>query len=302
MNSRKRIAMVSLDHSANRFLTQQLSDVFEDEVEVIPILLEEDKLIDVEDIDLIACSSKVIVEKIEEKSNRKIPIIPVRRTINLSKLSEVVSLDAGEKVLLVSNHLDAAEETISLLQKIGIEHIDFIPYFPGADVKALDIAVTTGGIHLVPDGVKNVIDIGIRVIDISSIIEIFFKLNLPTEDLHLISAKYTKEMIRLTKYNSETNKILKAMFEVTNDGIAALDVSGNIFFCNHKFAEYLGYKHSQIISRNIVEVIRDREVIDLILDSNQKHNEFVEIKSKQVINSSGKSSNLTSSSSTILSI
>ncbi|MDF2521002.1 MAG: family ATPase [Clostridia bacterium] len=270
--------MVSLDHFANHFLAQQLLDAFGNEVEVVPILLEEDKMIDVRDLNLIVCSSKIIVEKIEKKVNKNIPIIPVRRSINLNKLSELVSLDTGEKVLLVSNHLYAAEETISHLRKIGVDHIDFIPYYPGSGVKALDIAVTTGGSHLVPEGVKNIIDIGIRVIDISSIVEIFIKLNLPMENLSLISAKYTKEMIRLTKYNSETNKILKAMFEVTNDGIAALDVSGNIFFCNQQFAEYLGYKHSQMISKNIVEVIMDRAIIDIILESSHRSNEFLEIK------------------------
>lgn len=283
MGDKKRIAMVTVDHLVNKPLSEQLKDVFRDEVEVVPIYLDDCDFIDVKNLDLIVCSSKVIEKDVRARINGDIPIVSVRRTINLNNLSEVISLDSGKKVLLVSNHLVSANETIKLLKELGIDHVHFIPYYPGCNEKILDTAVTPGGKHIVPRGVKRVIDIGVRIIDISSIIEIFLKLNLSTENLPILSAKYTKEMIRLNKFNSESNKMLKAMFEVTNDGIAALDVSGNIFFCNQKFANLLGYKDNQLVSKNIVEIIKDKNIIDIILDSNYKNNEIVDINNKELM-------------------
>lgn len=283
MSDKKRIAMVTVDHLVNGPLSEQLKDVFGDEVEVVSIYLNDCDFIDVKDLDLIVCSSKVIEKDVQDKINGEVPIVSVRRTINLNNLSEVISLDSGKKVLLASNHLYSANETIKLLKGLGIDHIQFIPFYPGCNESILDIAVTPGGKHIVPRGVKRVIDIGVRIIDISSIIEIFLKLNLPTENLPILSAKYTKEMIRLNKFNSESNKMLKAMFEVTNDGIAALDVSGNIFFCNQKFVDFLGYKDNQLVSRNIVEIIKDKDIIDIILDSHHRNNEIVEINNRELM-------------------
>ncbi|SKC76181.1 sigma-54 interaction domain-containing protein [Maledivibacter halophilus] len=281
MDRNKKIIIISLDYVANRALTEQLNEVFGEKVEVISILLNEHEKINVEDIDLIVCSSKIIVEKIKKKINKLIPIIPVRRTVNLKKITEVISLNAGEKVLLVNNHLYTANETINLLKKLGVDHIEFVPYFPGCKEEIQDIAVTPGGSHLVPKGVKRIIDIGIRIIDISSIIEIFLELSLPIENFQIISESYSKEMVRLNRFNSETNKILKAMFEITHDGIAALDVSGNIFFSNKKFADFLQCQQSDLISKNIVEIINDKEIIDIIIDSKQRNNEIIDIDNKQ---------------------
>lgn len=283
MSDKKKIAMITVDHLANISLSKQLKDVFGKEVEIDSICLDDCDIIDTEDLDLVVCSSKLIEKYVKEKMNREVPIISVKRTIDLTNISELIGLDTGEKALLVSNLPSIADETIKLLKELGIDHIDFIPYYPGCNEKILELAVTAGGRHLVPKGVKRVIDIGLRVIDITSIIEIFLKLNLSTEDLPILSTKYNKEMISLNKYHNEINKMLKAIFEVTNDGIAALDVNGNIFFCNNKFVDLLGFKENQLIHRNITEIIKDSKIIDIILDLNNRNNEIVNINNRELM-------------------
>lgn len=283
MNRKKRIAMVTVDHLANDALCKQLMDVFGNEVEIISVLLDECETIDVKDLDLVVSSSKLIENSVKAKISKEIPIVSVKRTIDVSNISELIGLDAGERVLLVSNLPSIANETIRLLKELGIEHIEFIPYYPGCNVGVLDVAVTAGGRHLVPKGVKRIIDIGLRIIDISSIIEIFLKLNLSTEDLPILSARYNKEMIKLNKYHSELNKMLKATFEVTNDGIVALDMNGDIFFCNNKFIDLLGYKNSQIMSKNISEIIKDKNIIDIILDLNHRNSEIINVNNRELM-------------------
>ena len=117
MNLKKRIAMVTVDHLANDALSNQLVDVFGNEVEIVSILLDECENIDVRDIDLIVSSSKLIENRIKEKLNHEIPLVSVKRTIDVSNISELIGLDAGEKVLLVSNLPSIANETIRLLKE-----------------------------------------------------------------------------------------------------------------------------------------------------------------------------------------
>jgi transcriptional regulator with PAS, ATPase and Fis domain len=280
---KKKIAVVSVDHLVNRTMSAQLMDVFENYVDISPILLDKCDIIDVSDLDLIVCSSNIIEDRVRAKMNGEIPIISAKRTINYNNLSELISLNNGEKVLLVSNHLSSAIETIDLLVEFGIDHLEFVPYYPGCSEEILDIAVTPGGKHIIPPGVKRVIDIGVKIIDISTIVEIFLKLDLPTENIPTLSAKNSKEMIRFSKFNIESNKMLTAMFEVTNDGIAALDVSGNIFFYNQRFADFLGYKDSQMALMNITEFIKDKKLIDYILDTREISHEIFEINNKELM-------------------
>jgi len=279
--NKKRIALVTVDHLVNSALTKQLMNVFKNKVEIVQKYLHDSDVIDVKGMDIVLCSSKAIEKDVKAKINQNIPIMPLRRTIDLKNISELISLDTGLEVLLVSNYLSTANETIEILKKLGVDHIKFIPYYPECNENIRDIAVTPGGSHLVPKGVKKVIDIGLRIIDISSIIEIFLKLNLPTEELVILSAEYSKEMIRMNKYLYESNKMLKAMFEVTNDGIAALDMKGNIFFCNDKFSHLLGYNSSELISINITEIIKNNKIVDIMLDSGQRNNEIVNINNKE---------------------
>mgnify|MGYP000194268142 FL=1 len=283
MNSKKRIMMVTVDHLVNAALTKQLKDIFGSEVEIESAFLKESDIIDTKNVDIVVCSSKAVEKEVKSKMTYEVPLVSVKRTIELKHISELISLNTGEEVLLVSNYPSTANETIELLKEMGIDHIKFIPYYPGCKEPIRDIAVTPGGKHIVPKGVKRIIDIGLKIIDISSIIEIFLKLNLPTEELPILSAEYSKEMIRFNKYLSDSNKMLKAMFEVTNDGIAALDVSGNIFFCNNKFAELIGYKNEQLISMNITELINDNNIVDIMMDQQQRNNEIVNVNNKELM-------------------
>lgn len=283
----KKIAVVSVDYLVNRTISAQLKDIFENKIEVLSILLDECETIDVTGLDLIVSSSIIIEDRVRAKMNVDIPVVSARRTINYNNLSELISLDDDEKVLLVSNHLSSAKETIDLLKEFGIEHIQFVPYYPGSDEVILDIAVTPGGVHLIPTGVKRVINIGVKIVDISTIVEILLKLGLPTDSIPFLSAKNSKEMIQFSKSNIESNKMLKAMFEVTNDGIAALDVGGNIFFYNQRFVNFLGYKDryedSKMMLLNITEVIEDNKLVDYLLDSREINHEIFEINNKELM-------------------
>mgnify|MGYP000956887349 CR=1 FL=1 len=122
--------------------------------------------------------------------------------------------------------------------------------------------------------------IQVKIIDISSIVEIFLKLDLSTEKIPIKSAR---EMVQFSKFNIESNKMLKAMFEVTNDGLAALDVGGNIFFYNQRFANFIGHKDSKTVLINITDIIKDNELIDHILDSCEINHEIIEINNKELM-------------------
>ena len=83
------------------------------------------------------------------------------------------SCAAGSSVLLVNYSVEMTMDTISLFHQLGLNHLEFVPCYPGvANVPRLEVAVTPGERKHVPSFVKRVVDIGDRVMDARTIIDI----------------------------------------------------------------------------------------------------------------------------------
>ena len=72
------------------------------------------------------------------------------------------------------------------------------------------MAITPGESHLVPNGIKRVIDISARRMDVTSLIEVLMKLNCIEEYGSLVSSYFYRDMINISKkyinMYQETNK------------------------------------------------------------------------------------------------
>ena len=121
-------------------------------------------------------------------------------SINAHYGSPVFKLPRYTDALLVNDTKESAEETILLLQTLGIDHINLSPYYP--DVKEyphLSIAITPGEAEHVPSFVRKIIDIKTRLVDITSLIEILTYFNMLEKFAHILSAKYIQDIIQLIK-------------------------------------------------------------------------------------------------------
>ncbi|QAT63276.1 MULTISPECIES: sigma 54-interacting transcriptional regulator [Tissierellales] len=280
----KKIALITVDSKVMNSFMKQLNEVFKGEVVIdsFKFDLNGENEFNLSAYDLIVCSSKAIFKDVEKLVPPGKKIVVVRRAINLDKLNEVMKIKVGEKVLLVSNHPYTAEETIKLLRELGIDYLEYIPYYPGCKVEDAKIAITPGGSHLVPGGVKKVIDLGVKIIDISSLVEIFFNLGLPLEETNLLTARYAKEILRHNKYISEINSILKTVIDVINEGIVVMDISGNILFFNEGSKRILDIENDFNL-KNISELSVERKNAEMFLNMKEYCNEIIKIGSKKVM-------------------
>ena len=68
-------------------------------------------------------------------------------------------------------------EATSGLNQLGVNHIEFIPFYPGAEpVEGIGLAVTPDEERYVPDSVKQVVNIGQRCLTSETMIEAALKL------------------------------------------------------------------------------------------------------------------------------
>lgn len=198
----KKIVLITGSYPTKKALLTQIKNFFLDRVEINGYSLDELEKAKI-DGDLIVFSSKDIFKQVK-KRNLNISfenIIICKRTINYNNISILFNILDKESVLLVNDSKISAEETIFSLKKIGIDHINFIPYYPKkiGIIEKRKIAVTVGELDKVPPFVEKVYDIGSRIIDVETLVLISNRLNLFSSDIDKISNDFLKKIVNIKK-------------------------------------------------------------------------------------------------------
>jgi transcriptional regulator with PAS, ATPase and Fis domain len=238
--------------------------------------------------DLIVMSSKILEEEMAEFISPGCPVLVAKRSLNIENIEKLFGIPKGTKVFFVNDIRENVFGCMESLKEMGIDYLDFIPYYPGCRIyQTANIAITAGEAALVPDNVEKVIDLGARIIDISSIIEILKHFDLMDEKLQLVSAKYKETMIRFSNnlyhlFNeaSGMNQYLARILNQINDGIIAFSGSGIISIFNEKSKTIFG---SHSAGDMIQSSIADKSIRDYLLDMEDMSDELFHLDNEDFI-------------------
>src|SRR6056297_255107 len=253
MKDKKVLGLITIAEVMRDAFGKQLEDIFGNRVEIKKYILSDDN-IDLSDCDVVLSSSKVIYGRVRDITPDNIEVITVRRAINLENISELFQIRPKTKVLVVSNYQYTAKETIDLLKELGIDHLDYRPYSPGDKYSDEKVAITPGGKFLAPEGMEKIIDIGVKLIDVSTIIEILFTLKLSLQNSNYLIANYTKKLVDLNKYSTQINMVLEGILATSHDGIIAVDEDNEIMFMNKTAGDMMNLSLKNSIGKKIMEV------------------------------------------------
>ncbi len=220
-------------------------------------------------------------------------VLIARRALNHSKLEDVLCIPSGENVLFVDVNKYLAQNSISLLEGLGIDHIKLYPYYPGQKKysQQADYAITTGETHMVPDYIKNVIDLGYSKIDLTTITEIMLKLNILDDRTDLISVRFlqdfvysSKKVIKALETTDNIKKQLNTILNVINDGIVGIDNEGKIMFVNENAKNLFGRKEAINSGMEInLDDILDSDAKSLLGKNFGLHRKIYEIMGKKIL-------------------
>lgn len=210
------------------------------------------------------------------------PTIIAKRTLNLSHLDQLFSIPNGTDVLVVNDIPENVREVIHLLNEIGLDHLTYHPYAPGdKHDKAIHFALAPGEIDLIPDEIPIKIDIGARIIDISTIIEILIRLNLLDAKTQFITARSNETIIRLNKRLHQsnidvalTNAHLTKVLNHMNDGIMAIDNQHRITVFNEMCETIFGIRSTIALGKPFTQIIRD-PLLSRFLSDTSEDQEFI---------------------------
>jgi transcriptional regulator with PAS, ATPase and Fis domain len=252
------LVIVARGKNTSTALHSQLSQLLGNRVEVTSYYLDGNIRSDLTG-DLILIASQLALPDAFRFIRPGTPCIMARRSINYHEIDKLLSLPAGTEALLVNDAPSTAAETISLLQALGINHINYHPYYPGLpDYPRLPVAITPGEREIVPDCVTTTIDIKTRNIDFTTLVEILAKFSLLDEKANILSANYIKDIIGLAKkaremanLNTRMASQLQTLINTVQDGIIALDEKSRVSVFNPAAEELLGVPQSQVVGRTI---------------------------------------------------
>lgn len=152
--------------------------------------------------DFAVFTSRLAYQKAHTHLSEDVPYMVARRSINYHEVYKLFELPAGTNVLLVNDCLPSANETISLLQTLGIDHLNYYAYAPGMeDPRMMKVAVTPGESRFVPPSIEKIVDIKTRLIDITSLVEMLSRMGILTYYAEFLSAQYVRDIIQLIDKN-----------------------------------------------------------------------------------------------------
>ncbi|WP_300303481.1 sigma 54-interacting transcriptional regulator [Anaerosolibacter sp.] len=243
--------------------------------------------------DLIIVSSDLVYGEaapyLEDYNRHK--IISVRRTINYNFIDKLLFIPEGTEILFVNDVAETVFDSIAKLKEMGINHIKYIPYYPGIKgVKPVKIAVTPGELDKVPSFVEEVIDIGPRLIDMTSMTEILRRLDMLEEKADEVSQKYMGKIIQLgkrlvesTKETHRFNRNLNIVLEGVNDGLLGVDTKGEIKVSNGNLEKIINTPIPLTMGKNIKQIIKNRELIHFLLTHGESNNMILNIDNVDIL-------------------
>ena len=179
------------------------------------------------------------------------------------RLDEVFGLPEGSEVYVLNDFKSSAYDAVRLFETLGLNQFRYIPFYPGAKDEGVARPLITFGeyddqCHYLPRCIEKIIDVGIRTIDISTIVEIMLRLGLPDEKMHQVTAKYVKDLIALTReinhlnHNNESrHREMETVVQTVDEGIITLDACDNVLVFNAAAEKIFNLSGSDIVGRKI---------------------------------------------------
>ncbi len=286
----KVLALVTESEATKCDLCNQLNSLLEGYMRVVGYATETGFKVPIS-ADLVVFSSMEMYEISKDLVDPNCPIIIANRALNMSFIDKLFSIPNGTEVLVVNDLLSTAQEVINILIEVGVDQLSYHAYAPGELYDPqIQYAVTPAEVALIPKHIQNKIDLGARIIDITTIIEILTRLDLLDEKSRFISSKYVETIIRLNKRLSDsivdatiTNKYLNKVLNHVNDGLIAYDEKGIITVYNETSETIFGMRSAFVIGKNITQIIKDQSIRDFLLNPSVKDEIVGKIRDNQYI-------------------
>ena len=264
---RKDVAVIALDAYAGAFYARQVQELFGERVSVNSYSVRDGS------VELMPRKYELYMVTTDAFNSmgdlhQYVPIdgevMEIHVTFRWDVVRRLQALPAGRRALFVNLSDKMCREAVSRLNQLGVNQLEFDLYYPGApepDMSRYDYVITPEETRYVPAGAGEVIDIGQRGCDSSTMIEAALRLGF--EDL--LESEAFERFQRETATNTYSfdqvfarglrlESQFEMLMEILDEGIAGVNEKGEVFACNRKLEEITGISSREALHRPAGEV------------------------------------------------
>ncbi|ODG93219.1 Fis family transcriptional regulator [Gottfriedia luciferensis] len=276
------LTLITGSSKTRQALSNQLTQLLEEYITINSYAIDEGEHKSFKD-EIILFSSEAVkaeTEKFAQLSAKQ--IIVGKRTLNHENVDKLLRIEEGTKVLVVNDDFQSTVELIQSLYQLGINHLEYFPfksdqlYYPD-----INFSVSPGETHLSPPYIKHVLDIGVRLFDISTILHIVDYFHFNDNIATLISEKYLRNIIELHRelFNADqsvkkVNRHIQSVVNTVDDGILAIDGYKRITVLNDRIIKLFKLTKSNYEGKYIDEIIKEQNIRDFILNGTDESKFF----------------------------
>lgn len=283
-----KVAMVAHRLHTSQFLSEMLQELVGPRAEVVGYCLDQG-MVRI-DADLAVVSTPEVMSWLGPWLSPTLPMVTLKRTITRAAWEMVMRLPPRTLALVVNDTEETAVETVALLHELGAAHLKLKPFWPGLQVMdSYAVAITPGEARLVPAWVEQVIDLGPRVVDPSTAVDVLTMLNRYDGEAHNRLLAYTERVMpkpsltHTLNWFSQAKAQLEIVLDEIQEGVVACDARGMITLVNRRAEVLLGREGWKLVGQPLQSVTAEVGLDLSGLFGNRRAHHVVDLGSRQVV-------------------
>ncbi|MFC5601903.1 winged-helix domain-containing protein [Sporosarcina koreensis] len=167
-----KIHIISIQEGYLTIISEQLELIFGDKAIISKLVVKDLDGDSIAEEDIVVLSRSILMGVIRPFIPKDCKTIIAHREVNIANTKRLIDLPAGQKLLVVNDTLENAQETLDSLMNIFFTHTYYLDDENNPDQATLadiDYIVTPGEMEFVPSRFSNVIDIGDRLLSYGTV-------------------------------------------------------------------------------------------------------------------------------------
>jgi sigma-54 dependent transcriptional regulator, acetoin dehydrogenase operon transcriptional activator AcoR len=288
---RKKITLFVIEDKIGNYLTEELKYIFENTLEIDYLTPRMSYKPFIHETDLILYTDPSILIEMTQYIKCDAPILMMKRTISRQSIEKLLALDKGKSAYVFNINSFMSNETLADLYSLGIKNIRLFPFYPGLKpIKSVDYIITPNEFEDLPNLDSEIINIGNRLFEISTVLDIIAYLNVNRKLSEKIIKKYLPLVPTYWKGLKSTlydKKMLSGQLDVVlnefDNGVILCDETGLILLANSKASEILEVQ-KEFVQQDYLEHLIERNPYLKILATNEEiHDEIIDYKQKKLV-------------------
>jgi len=279
---KRKVHVLSIQEEYLNIITKQLIEVLGDRIEISALTIKNLQMNIIAPGDIVILSKEILIGITRPFVPASCPVIIAKREINIVNTKELISMPDGQNIWVINDTIEHAKETAFSLEHIYFEHTYFVDDGVTPIPDTIDFIVTPGEMQLVPQHLTNVIDIGPRVLDYQTFLELSTLIDENYDQQHLIN-RFMKSQVSLARevINDQEEKDLVLSNQEEVEHYENKQMKTDDLLTDDKINKIT----AKIEEHGFLE--ESIKILELFEDGKRQFNSFGRLKLKQMLESSG---------------